>query len=226
MTTLLDWIEALPEGHPARREGAGEPLPLAPRPFAAARVDPRLWLNAWRAGAPIWWMRQGSRGWLATGGGTESFRRPRAADPAVLWPRPAGVLVFSHRAVWAAIVGTAELGAAGRGGEGPLAFVLGAAAWLQGDPFGTGPELYADPKASGCLTDGRRRWAAADALLGAYRRVAPDDVWDPGTKPAGERGAVKSARLFDGWWRQGEWTPGRFPGGCWHLGPARDGLRR
>lgn len=216
MTTVLAWLDTLPAEHPARRADAGRSLPLTPRPFGVARVDPGLWLAAWRAGAPVWWMAAGSRGWLGPSAGHPPARRPAPEDAALLWPRPEGVLVFSHRALWAAISGTAALGAVGRA-AGPLGFVYGAAAWIDGHAFGEGPPLYADPAVAGAVTDGARRWAAADELLGVYRRLAPDDEWDPGTRATVAGDGVKSARLFDGWWRDGGLVPGRFPGGAWHL---------
>lgn len=220
MTTLLAWVDALPPEHPARRDDPGGALPLGPGPFAVARVDPPLWLAAWRAGASVWWMAAGSRGWLSAG----AVPMPRPTAPrgaALLWPRPEGVLVFSHRALWAAIEGTAALGAAGRA-AGPLGFVCGAAAWLDGHAFGAGPPLYADPAVPGAVTDGARRWASADKLLGAYRRLAPDHAWDPATWITADGDGVKSARLFDGWWRDGVVVPARFPGGCWK--PSTGGL--
>ena len=216
MTTVLAWLDTLPAEHPARRADAGRSLPLAPGPFGVARVDPGLWLAAWRAGAPVWWMAAGSRGWLSPSAGYPTAGRPAPADPALLWPRPGGVLVFSHRALWAAIQGVAALGAAGRM-AGPLGFVHGAAAWLDAQVFGAGPPLYPDPAVAGAVTDGRQRWAWADELLGAYRRLAPDHAWDPGTRAAEDGAGVKSTRLFDGWWRDGGLIPARFPGGSWPL---------
>ncbi len=216
MNTLLAWIDALPADHPARCADRGGPLPLGSGPFGVARMDPGLWLGAWRAGAPVWWRTAGSRGWLSPGAGRPAPRPLGPADAALLWPRPTGVLVFSHRALWAAICGAAALGAVGRVG-GPVGFVHGAAAWLEGQAFGAGPLLYADPAVAGAVTDGTRRWAWADELLGAYRRVAPDDAWDPGTRAVEGGARVKSARLFDGWWRDGGLVPARFPGGSWPL---------
>ncbi len=216
MTTLVAWVDTLPADHPARRGDPGAALPLAPGPFAVARVHPPLWLAAWRAGAAVWWRASGSQGWLSAGAAPMP-RTPEPQDPALLWPRPEGVLVFSHRALWAAIRGSAALGAVGRA-AGPLGFVAGAAAWLGGQAFGTGPALYPDPVVPGAVTDGARRWASADGLLGAYRRLAPDGAWDPGT--VSTDGGVKSTRLFDGWWREGDVVPALFPGGCWQLPPC------
>lgn len=215
MTTLVAWVDALPAEHPARRGDPGRALPLPSGPFAVARVDPPLWLAVWRAGAPVCWRPAGSRGWLSAGAAPHR-RWPVPQDTALLWPRPEGVLVFSHRALWAAVSGTAALGAVGRA-PGPLGFVHGAAAWIDGRTFGAGPVLYADPAVPGAVTDGVRRWAAADELLGAYRRLPPDPAWDPGTRATADGAGVKSARLFDGWWRDGGVVPARFPGGVWPL---------
>lgn len=229
MTTLWAWLDQLSAQHPAATvvseasRLAEELVGWSGRPLAVARLDPVLWLALWRAGAVLWWTPTGSRGWQASG-----VSRPRrhgllAADaPALLWPGPTGIQVFSHRAVWCAVAGTAALEAAGRGLPGPAGFVQGAAAWLAGQAFGTGRWFYADPRAAGVVTDGRRRWRYAAPLLGVYQRE-PDGgssgraVVDPHSSVEGQ--LVRSARLFDGWWRHGQWEPARFPGGGWRLSP-------
>jgi len=229
VTTLWAWLDQLSADHPAApvvrdaRRLSEELVGWSGRPLGVARVDPVLWLALWRVSAVVWWTPTGSRGWQVAGGGGRRYHPLPAADaPAVLWPSLGGIQVFSHRAVWSAVAGTAALEAAGRGLAGPAGFVQGAAAWLGGQAFGTGRWFYADPRQAGAVTDGRERWRYAASLLGVYQREpdcgSPDRAaGDPFSTTDGQ--LVRSARLFDGWWRHGQWEPARFPGGGWRPVP-------
>jgi hypothetical protein len=225
--TLVAWAFGQAEGHPARaawHEATAIAAALAGRraaPWPVARVDPVLWLAAWRAGRAVWMHPAGSRGWLSSGSVLQQADPGCAPnDPAIMVPGPGGTRVFSHRALWAAVRGTWFLGAAGGGLGGAEAFVQGAASWLNGEAFGVGRRLYRHPEGAWLATDGQVVWNTRPELLGVYRRVDGDGVaaLDPSTLilPDG----LKSERLFDGWWRGGTVVPARFPGGQWSANGA------
>jgi hypothetical protein len=211
--TLVDWIVAVPAGHPAgavrtRAEGLVGLFLGGSGPVAVATQDPGLWVAVWMAGRAVWWRPEGLSG-VAWGGRAVTGTTPAPEDPALIVPTAEGHRVYDHRAVWCAVSETARLEAFGEGLPPPLAAIQGWASWLAGLPFGAGGYWRPDPDAYGWWTarSGRLRFHAA--LLGLYVTTAEDP--DASTWQEGRR--FRSARLYVGWWRANRVEPACFPGG-------------
>jgi hypothetical protein len=212
--TLVAWYDRegrLPKVAPVSAGGrwSGRVVPLASR-------DPAAWLSVWLGGGVVRWDPGGLSG-IQPVGRSGNRVLPEENATALLWPCPRGVRAFSHRALWSAARGTADLGAAGRGLPGPVGVLQGWASWLLGEPFGAGRFLYQDPCEANTVTDGVDSWAYDADVLGVWARgtpeglgVGPDVLWDPAT------GRVRTARLLDGWWSGGDWNPMRVDPGGWH----------
>lgn len=213
MTTLLDWIGRQPDDHPAvlaflGAGPAGKALGGAHDPVAVASWDPALWLGVWAVGRAVRWSSTGLRAW--PGDIKLQALKPSVRDPAVIWPTPGGDLAFSHRAVWAAIQDTADLGAFGHGAYGPAGFVQRAASWLVGVAFGGGPRY--DQENAGMYQEGARHFFYDPKLLGLWARVDPAGL-EAGSASLVQGNRMKSARLFDGYWTPGGIHPAEFPEG-------------
>jgi hypothetical protein len=192
-------------------------------PVPVATAEPVLWLAIWRAGKPGRWHPDGLTGVAGKRIDAVPPDLPSPEDPALLWQAADGWRVFSHRAVWAAILDTARLGAAGRGLPGPAALVQGCASWLEGRTFGDGVRVYPDPAVAHGYTDGRRHWVWSAHLLGVYATVDEEGRIGPGrlTRVETPGGRLKSVRLFDGWWDGKGTVPLRAePGGWFDPGSA------
>jgi hypothetical protein len=211
--TLVEWSRRTgrwPAAAGVRTAPAGRPVPLR-------TLLPEAWLAVWAAGRAVLWAPAGLSGWQGTGA-PRATAAPAPDDVALLWPGPRGVRAFSHRALWAAVEDTAALGAAGRGLPGPAGLVQGWASWLEGRPFGAGRFLYPHPALAWRVTDGHEIWAWDPDLLGVWARLPADGALQcgPGVWCDGRAGRVRSARLMDGWWRDGDVEPLRAEPGGWH----------
>lgn len=214
--TIVDWARSNPATRAAwdaaeRHVGAFADWHV-PVPVASSALS--LWLAVWMAGGIVEWRFDGLRR-LAGGGRTGVVVSPPEDWPALVWRTAAGRRVFSHRAVWAAVADVVELGAVGCGLEGPPGVLsLWASRYIVGDP--TPPWLYRDPMEAGCITDGRRRWAWAEPLLGVYGEWVGNRLWTPPSTWVASDGRLRSLRLFDGWWIGAGWNPVKVDPGGWY----------
>jgi hypothetical protein len=214
--TIVDWARSAPAAKPAWEAAERYVGTFADwrGPVPVGSEDLALWLAVWLAGGVVEWRRDGLRR-LAGGGRVGSADPPEEGRPALVWRTAAGRRVFSHRALWTTVEDLAVLGAVGRGLAGPPGILaVWVARYILENP--SPPWLYRDPTDAFCVTDGSRRWAWSEALLGIYgewvagRLTTPVSTWiDP-------RGRVRSLRLFDGWWTGSTWEPVKVDPGGWY----------